>query len=211
MIPLSSNAKNQPLKNVNTVLGRGECRSGARKDFSDYGQLSIVAFVKRVYTNECKLFLDHKNPLKVKGKNTPSESCKFTKFLVSFCENENEYEDLTGDGRDMKKEWKEGRISKLNNHGKILGELLQGRVNAWDPPKDLLKDDESWKNAKCGRFSKKFITKNISTQDFHCSIAFLKTWPQIKDKMGKHFKELKEKAAAKAAQEKANVSVNRNG
>ena len=44
----------------------------------------------------------------------------------------------------------------------------------------------------------------ISHKDFHCSIAF-KTWPQIKDKMGKHFKKLlKEKAAAKAAQEKAN-------
>ena len=51
--------------------------------------------------------------------------------------------------------------------------------------------------------TKKFITQKISEKDFHCSIAF-KTWPQIKDKMGKHFKELKEKATAKAAQEKAN-------
>ena len=206
MIPLSSYAKNKPLRNANIVLGQGECRSGAQKDFSDYGQLSIVEFVKRVYTNECKLFLHDKNPLKVEGKNknTISESCKFTKFLVSFCENENEYADLTGDGRDMKKEWKEGRISKLNNHGKTLGELLQGRVNAWEPPKDLLKGNGSWKNAKCGRFPKKFITQKISEKDFHCSIAF-KTWPQIKDKMGKHFKKLlKEKAAAKAAQEKAN-------
>lgn len=202
MIPLSSNAKNKPLKNAFTRLGQGQCRSGAQNDFNDYGQLSIVAFVKRVYTNECKLFRDDKNPLKVQGKkNTPSESCKFTKFLVSFCENENEYADLTGDGRDMKKEWKEDRISKLNNHGKTLGELLQGRVNAWNPPKELLTSDESWKNAKCGRFPKKFITKKVSKEDFHLSIAF-KTWPIIKFEMGRHFNELKKKAA----QEKANES-----
>lgn len=213
LIPLSSCAKNKPLKNANTILGRGSCRSGAQKDFNDYGTLSIVSFVKRVYTNECMLFLHEKNPLKVTGKNRPSESCKFTKFLVSFCENLNEYADLTGDGRDMKKEWKEGRISKLNNHGKTLGELLQGRVNAWDPPKDLLPTDECWKNAKCGRFPKVFITKKIAKEDFHCDIAF-KTWPQIKEKMKKHFKELEKKAAAakaaqeKAAQEKANGEVN---
>ena len=195
--------------NAFTTLGAGQCRSGAQKDFSDYGTLSIIEFVTRVYTNECKLFLDGDNPLNVKGKNKPRESCKFIKFLASFCENMEEYADLTGDGRDMKMEWKTNRISQLTKHGKNLGELLQGRVNAWELPETLVQDGQSVKYVNCGRIPKVFIKKKFEKEDFHCKIAHVNTWPQIKEKMEKHFKELKKKAAAaKAAQEKANGEVN---
>lgn len=203
MKPLSSSTKDKQLQNAFSVLGAGSCKAGAKKDFSDYHTLSIVEFVARVYTNECKLFLNGDNPLKITGKkNERSESCKFTKFLASFCENEKEYQDLTGDGRDMKKDC----INLLYSHGKSLGELLQGRVNKWELPQELV--SQNIKNAKCGRIAKRFIKKSLESEDFHCKIAHLKTWPQIKENMKKRFQDLQKQAAANAEQEHPNGEMN---
>lgn len=174
-------------QNATEELMLGAVKASVKACFGEWRSMTVSSFVENIFQQNIKLQDTHgNNPLNVRKKsvndNNPSESRKAVKFIVSFCENEEELLKLLS-----LKNVSSVTLERMKA-GRELGNKLEGRVRAWCNENVNVKN----KQLKLGALGKSVI-KN-KTEVFHFKVAHREPWNGVKKMMMDKFKEDNEKS-----------------
>lgn len=173
-------------KNLREKMMLASVKLSAKGCFENWRKSLISSFVEDLFVQKVKLQdTQGTNPLGLKKRNqsdnNPSESKKAVKFIVSFCENENEYDQLVG-----LKNVSELSTKDRRKAGAELGEELAARAKEWHK-KEFGKEIKM----KLGPLGK-MIKDN--TDKFHFQVAHRQQWAGIRLMMRNKFAKDKENA-----------------
>lgn len=174
-------------KTIDEELMLSAVKASVQACFGGWRTMTVSSFVENIFQQNIKLQdTNGNNPLNLKKKgvndNNRSESRKAVKFIVSFCENEEELLKLVS-----LKNVSDVTLERMKA-GKELGNKLEGRVRAWCNENLTVKK----KQLKLGALGKDVI-KN-KKEVFHFKVAHREPWNGVKQMMMDKFKKDKENA-----------------
>lgn len=177
---------NEP-KDLSEKMILASVKLSAKGCFENWRQSTITSFVEDLFIQKVQLKnTKGKNPLDLKKRNqsdnNPSEAKKAVKFIVSFCENIDEYDQLVG-----LKNVSELSSTDRRNAGRKLGKELTKRAEAW-----YKKEYGKEKKLKLGPVGKEIVKDKHDV--FHFKVAHREQWSGIRIMMTDKFKKDKENA-----------------